>query len=167
MTPNFPAKVIPVQFGKHVDSSHALIAQGGAYMTHLGEVDVACDQDLNPKTVCCAGFGCCRQKITGDDNSLVFLAAGGTLVYKKLEEGETVTVDSRSVVAIEESVHLDIVSNGRFCTCCCGGEGCFSTTLTGPGKVFMQVGTSTDGFELFFFVTNMVCTHTGNTEHEL
>jgi hypothetical protein len=23
--------------------------------------------------------------------------------------------------------------------CCCGGEGCFSTTLTGPGKVFLQV----------------------------
>ena len=75
------------------------------------------------------------------------MAAGGTLVYKKLADGETVTVDSRSVVAIEESVHLDIVSNGRFCTCCCGGEGCFSTTLTGPGKVYMQVGYRKDRTE--------------------
>jgi hypothetical protein len=40
MTPNFPAKVIPIQFGKHVDANHALISQGGAYMSQLGDVDV-------------------------------------------------------------------------------------------------------------------------------
>ena len=55
-----------------------------------------------------------------------------------LQAGETVTVDTRSVVAIEESVELGIVLNGKFCTCFLGGEGCFSTTLTGPGKVFLQ-----------------------------
>jgi len=40
MTPNFPAKVIPIQFGKHVDAHNALIAQGGAYMSQLGDVEV-------------------------------------------------------------------------------------------------------------------------------
>ena len=69
---------------------------------------------------------------------MAFLTAGGTLVYKYLKDGERIIVDSRSVVAFEESVTLGIVSNGRFCTCCFGGEGCFSTTLTGPGKVFLQ-----------------------------
>jgi uncharacterized protein (AIM24 family) len=60
-------------------------------------------------------------------------------VYRQLADNETITVDSRSVVAFEESVTLGITPNGRICMCCLGGEGCFATTLTGPGKVFMQV----------------------------
>jgi uncharacterized protein (AIM24 family) len=139
ITPNFPAKIVPIQFGRHVAEDHALITQGGAYMSHLGDVDVGCDLDCSPSTCCCAGFGCCRQKITGSTESIAFLAAGGTLVFRQLEPNETITVDTRSVVAMEDSVTLGITSNGRFCTCLCGGEGCCSTTLTGPGKVFMQV----------------------------
>ena len=27
---------------------------------------------------------------------------------------------------------------GGCCTCCCGGEGLFNTTLTGPGRVYIQ-----------------------------
>jgi len=27
---------------------------------------------------------------------------------------------------------------GGCCTCCCGGEGMFNTTLTGPGRVYIQ-----------------------------
>ena len=78
----------------------------------------------------------CRQKLIGQNESIMFLSAAGTLVYKKLEKGETVTVDSRSVLAFEDSVTLGITPNGRCCTCTiCGGEGCCSTTLTGPGKV--------------------------------
>ena len=108
-------------------------------MTHLGNVQVGCDLDCSLVTCCCAGFGPCRQKISGASDDIVFLAAGGTLIYRKLEPNEQVIVDTRSVVAIEESVQLGITPNGQFCTCCCGGEGCFSTTLTGPGKVFLQV----------------------------
>lgn len=145
-----------------------LVAQSGAYMSHLGDVDVGtsihslwdtlhlviiavpnynfssfagCDLDFSLTTCCCAGFGLCRQKISGTTESIAFLAAGGTLVYRHLEADETITVDSGSVVAIEEGVGLGIIPNGQLCTCCFGGEGCFSTTLTGPGKVFLQVRT--------------------------
>jgi uncharacterized protein (AIM24 family) len=108
-------------------------------MAELGDVDVSCDADCSLPTCCCAGFGCCRQKIKGTRDSVAFLAAGGTLLYRNLEPNETIIVDSHSVVAVENSVSIGITSNGRFCTCLCGGEGCFSTTLTGPGKVFIQV----------------------------
>jgi uncharacterized protein (AIM24 family) len=109
-------------------------------MSHVGNnVTVGCNRDCNCMVCCCAGFGCCRQKITGTQNDIAFIAAGGTVIYRKLDVNEVVIVDTRSVVAMEESVQLGIVSNGRFCTCCCGGEGCCSTTLTGPGKVFLQV----------------------------
>lgn len=115
-----------------------MIAHGGAIMTQMGDVDVGCDLDCSFATCCCAGIGCCRQKISASDDSIAFLAAGGTLIYKVLRDGETITVDSGSVVAFEDSVSLGITPNGRFCTCLCGGEGCFSTTMTGPGKVWLQ-----------------------------
>jgi len=99
---------------------------------------IGCDLDCSPKTCCCAGLGCCRQKIQGGDGDIAFLAAGGTLVYRQLEAGETIIVDTKSLVAMENSVEMGIAPNGRIGMCCCGGEGCFSTTLTGPGKVFMQ-----------------------------
>jgi uncharacterized protein (AIM24 family) len=108
-------------------------------MSQLGNVSVSCDADCSLATCCCAGFGCCRQKIGGTQDSIAFLAAGGTLLYRNLEPGELIIVDSRSVVAIENSVTIGITSNGRCCMCFCGGEGCCSTTLTGPGKVFIQV----------------------------
>lgn len=130
-----------IKFGTHVKSGSKLIAYPGSYMSELGNVDVGCDLDCAPHTCCCAGLGCCRQKIEGSDDSIAFLAAGGTVVYASLKEGETITVDTQSLLAIEESVKMGIVSNGRLCsiTCCCGGEGIFSTTLTGPGRVYMQV----------------------------
>jgi hypothetical protein len=100
-----------------------------------------CDLDCSIKTCCCAGFGCFRQRISGAKDSVLFVASGGTPIFKHLKEGETITVDSRSVTMIEDSVTLGITPNGRIGMCCFGGEGCFSTTLTGPGKIFMQVST--------------------------
>jgi hypothetical protein len=75
---------------------------------------------------------------------VLFVASGGTPVFKHLEEGETITVDSRSVTMIENTVSLGITPNGKICMCCFGGEGCCSTTLTGPGKIFMQVRMEVD-----------------------
>jgi hypothetical protein len=95
--------------------------------------------DTSPITCCCAGLGCFRQKITGTTPSLAFLNAGGTIVYKQLHDQETITVDTTSIIAMEETVQMGIVPNGRCCTMAFGGECCFSTTLTGPGKVFLQV----------------------------
>jgi uncharacterized protein (AIM24 family) len=125
-----------------VKSGTNLIAFPGAYMSELGDVDVGCDLDCALHTCCCAGLGCCRQKISGKDESIAFLAAGGTVVYANLKAGETMTIDTHSILAFEDSVKMGITSNGRICcslTCCCGGEGIFSTTLTGPGRVYMQV----------------------------
>jgi uncharacterized protein (AIM24 family) len=107
-------------------------------MTELGDVEVGCDLDCGLSTCCCAGFGFCRQKLSGSEDSIAFVAAGGTVVYKHLQEGETVIVDTGSIVGFEDTVQMGIQFNGRFCTCCCGGEGCFSATLTGPGRVYMQ-----------------------------
>mmetsp|Transcript_2555 Transcript_2555/g.4378 ORF Transcript_2555/g.4378 Transcript_2555/m.4378 type:complete len:313 (-) Transcript_2555:65-1003(-) len=138
VTPNFPAKIIPVKFGSNVPSGTSLIARQGAYMSEIGGVDVGCDFDCNCCTSCCGGLGTYRQKLAGSDDSIAFLNAGGTIMYRTLLDGERIIVDSTSVLAIEESVQIGLTPNGRLCTCCCGGEGCCSTTLVGPGLVYMQ-----------------------------
>lgn len=138
LTPNFPAKIIPIKFGSHVTTESSMIAKGGAYMSQLGDVDLSCDLNCGLATLCGAGIGCCRQRISGPDGTVAFLNAGGTIVYKRLEPGETVTIDTGSVVGFEDTATLGMAFNGKIGTCCFGGEGCFSTTLTGPGRVYLQ-----------------------------
>jgi len=138
LTPNYPAKIIPIKFGVNADSNSSIVAQPGSYMTQLGNVKIGYEVDCSPRTCCCAGFGLCRQTLSGPSNSIVFVSAGGTVVTKELNANEVVVVDSRSVLAYASGVSLGVTPNGKCCTCCCGGEGCCSTTLTGPGKVWMQ-----------------------------
>ncbi len=130
ITPNYPAKVLPIKFGTHLAPGQAFIAQGGSAMSQLGDVNVGCDLDCGLSTCCCAGLGCCRQKVSGADGSIVFLAAGGTIMYRDLEPSETIMVNSQAVLAFEQSVILGITPNGRCGVVCCGGDGCCATTLT-------------------------------------
>jgi hypothetical protein len=63
---------------------------------------------------------------------------GGTIVVHDLRPGEKWRVTSGSIVAFESSVVYDIqmmpgIKNAMF-----GGEGLFVTTLTGPGRVWLQ-----------------------------
>ena len=68
----------------------------------------------------------------------VFLAAGGTILEKDLGQGETIVVDSDSIVGFTQGVTMDVRRAGGCFTMCCGGEGMFNTTLSGPGKVWIQ-----------------------------
>jgi len=136
VTPNFPAKIIPIQFGQDIKAGSSLIGKGGVFMSQLGDVDVGYNVDCNFLRCCCGGLGACRQKLSGD--GLAFLAAGGTIVEKELGPDEIIFVDGGSIVAHEDTVKLGLAPSGAFCMCCLGGEGCFFTKLMGPGKVWLQ-----------------------------
>ena len=51
LTPNFPAKIVPVKFGSNVKSG-TIIAKPGAYMSHIGDVDVGYSLDCSLSTCC-------------------------------------------------------------------------------------------------------------------
>jgi uncharacterized protein (AIM24 family) len=57
---------------------------------------------------------------------------------KNLQPGETMLVDTDSVLCFESSVQVDVKIVGGCVTCCCSGQGLFNTTFTGPGKVWIQ-----------------------------
>lgn len=73
-----------------------------------------------------------------EGSGTLFINGSGTVVQKMLAPKEKVIVDTTSVVGFEEKVELGIERSGGFCSCCCGGEGMFNTTLTGPGLVVLQ-----------------------------
>lgn len=57
---------------------------------------------------------------------------------KELAQGEEIVVDTDSVVAVSQSVTVDVLRTGSCFTMCCSGEGLFNTALKGPGKVILS-----------------------------
>ncbi len=76
------------------------------------------------------------QKYTGQ--GLAFLELDGTIVEKELAPGEKVKVDTGNIAFFEASVSYSSEMVKGFANILFGGEGLFLSTLTGPGKVWLQ-----------------------------
>ena len=81
------------------------------------------------------GEGFVLEKLEG--TGLAFLHAGGHVVRKELT-GETLRVDTGSVVAFSTGIEFDIQRTGGMKSMIFGGEGMFLTTLSGTGTVLLQ-----------------------------
>ena len=73
-----------------------------------------------------------------DDPRYAFVHAGGCVVEKQLQAGETLRLDTGCLVAMTPSVNYDIQLVGGVKNTLFGGEGLFLATLTGPGHVWCQ-----------------------------
>jgi uncharacterized protein (TIGR00266 family) len=82
------------------------------------------------------GEGFIMQKLDG--NGLAFVHAGGTLLERELQPGQTLMVDTGCVVAYTPNVDFEIQYVGKIKTALFGGEGLFFARLTGPGHVWLQ-----------------------------
>lgn len=82
------------------------------------------------------GEGFILQKLEGD--GLAFVHAGGTIIKKSLQPGQTLKIDTGCLVAMTQNVNYDIQFVGGFKNAVFGGEGLFFATLTGPGDVWIQ-----------------------------
>jgi uncharacterized protein (TIGR00266 family) len=82
------------------------------------------------------GEGFIMQRLTGDGIALIH--AGGTMMKRTLEPGETLRLDTGCLVALTPSVKYDIEMMKGIKNTLFGGEGLFFATLTGPGDVWCQ-----------------------------
>ena len=96
LTPVRPAKVLPVSLG-----GRRFLAKDRAFFASLGAVEVNFDVDTNPLTCCCGGQGLIRQVIKGD--GMAFIGAMGVITHKTLAPGETLLVDTNSLVSCASS----------------------------------------------------------------
>ena len=82
------------------------------------------------------GEGFILQRLSGD--GLAFVHAGGTIIRKDLQAGQTLRVDTGALVAMTPAIDYSIKFIGGFSNALFGGEGLFVTTLEGPGTVWLQ-----------------------------
>ena len=82
------------------------------------------------------GEGFIMQKLDGD--GLAFVHAGGSVLKRELQPGQTLFVDTGCVVAYTPSVSFEIQYVGKIKTALFGGEGLFFAKLSGPGAVWLQ-----------------------------
>jgi len=68
----------------------------------------------------------------------VFVHACGDFIEFDLQQGQSMKVDTGSVVGWDGTVDYDIQKVPGIKTMFFGGEGLFMTTLTGPGKIIIQ-----------------------------
>lgn len=129
----YPGKIIPLDLDA---LGGTMICQKDSFLCAAQgiEVEIALTRRLGAGLF--GGEGFILQRLTG--SGLAFVHAGGTIIEKNLAAGETLRVDTGCLVAFTPGVNYDIKFVGGFKNALFGGEGLFLTTLTGPGKVYLQ-----------------------------
>mmetsp|Transcript_9899 Transcript_9899/g.15312 ORF Transcript_9899/g.15312 Transcript_9899/m.15312 type:complete len:297 (+) Transcript_9899:44-934(+) len=139
MTPDYPGMIIPIDMRQ----TPKILALRDSFLcstiTEAG-IETQISAGFNPSRsvagFLCGGLDFIMQTIEQGEWS--FLMSMGTIITKTLEPGESILVDGQAVLCLEPSVVVDVERIGGIAAICCAGEGIFNTTLTGPGKIWMQ-----------------------------
>ncbi|WP_046113539.1 TIGR00266 family protein [Aquincola tertiaricarbonis] len=129
----YPGKIMAMDLSR---LGGTLICQKDAFLCAARGVSlgIALQQKLSVGFF--GGEGFIMQKLEGD--GLAFVHAGGTVVKRELQPGETLLVDTGCVVAYTPNVSFEIQYVGKIKTALFGGEGLFFAKLTGPGTIWLQ-----------------------------
>lgn len=132
---SFPGEIRPV----HIQPGYEIIAQKGAFLCAEMGVKMEVTTVKNLGGAFFGGEGLFLQKYSG--KGYAFLEIDGDVVEYTLEAGQTMRVDSGNVAYFEASVQYSVEMVKGFKNVLFGGEGLFLTTLTGPGKIWLQTAT--------------------------
>ncbi|MFO1329771.1 MAG: TIGR00266 family protein [Rubrivivax sp.] len=129
----YPGKILPMNLAQ---LGGTLICQKDAFLCAARGVQlgIALQQKLGVGFF--GGEGFIMQRLDG--NGLAFVHAGGTVVRRELQPGQTLLVDTGCVVAYTPTVNFEIQYVGKVKTALFGGEGLFFAKLTGPGTLWLQ-----------------------------
>ena len=126
---SFPGEIRMLELGKEY------IAQKNSFLCATPGVDLSA-YVTGVKTGLFGGEGFVLQRYSGQ--GLAFLELDGTIVEKELAPGEKIKVDTGNIAFFETSVGYSAEMVKGFANILFGGEGLFLSTLTGPGKVWLQ-----------------------------
>lgn len=114
----------------------SLIAQDSAYLADYGNIQMSIFFQKKIGAGLFAGKGFIMQKFYGE--GLVFLEFDGSVTEYTLAPGEKKIIDTGYLVAMEGTCDIDIQMIKGVKNIVFGGEGLFNTTVTGPGKIYIQ-----------------------------
>ena len=129
----YPGKILPMDLRQ---LGGTLICQKDAFLCAARGVSlgIAFQQKLSVGFF--GGEGFIMQKLDGE--GLAFVHAGGSVVRRELQPGQTLLVDTGCVVAYTPDVNFEIQYVGKIKTALFGGEGLFFARMTGPGTIWLQ-----------------------------
>jgi uncharacterized protein (TIGR00266 family) len=127
----YPGTIVPV----HLCETGPLVAQRGAFLAATPDVKLEATLTKRPAAGLVGGEGFVMQRLSG--KGLAFLHAGGRLIARDLQPGQTLKIDTGCLVAMSQDMDYDIRWVGGLRNVF-GGEGLFLTQLRGPGRVYLQ-----------------------------
>ena len=129
----YPGKILPMDLRQ---LGGTLICQKDAFLCAARGVSLGIYFQQKLSVGFFGGEGFIMQKLDGD--GLAFVHAGGTVVKRELQPGQTILIDTGCVVAMTPNVNFEIQYVGKIKTALFGGEGLFFAKVTGPGTVWLQ-----------------------------
>jgi len=129
----YPGKILPMDLRQ---LGGTLICQKDAFLCAARGVSLGIYFQQKLSVGFFGGEGFIMQRLDGD--GLAFVHAGGTVVRRELQPGQTLMVDTGCVVAFTPNVNFEIQYVGKIKTALFGGEGLFFAKLSGPGTVWLQ-----------------------------
>jgi uncharacterized protein (TIGR00266 family) len=129
----YPGKILPMDLKQ---LGGMLICQKDAFLCAARGVSLGIYLQQKLGVGFFGGEGFIMQKLEGD--GLAFVHAGGTVVKRELQAGQTLLIDTGCIVALTPNVNFEIQYVGKIKTALFGGEGLFFAKVTGPGTVWLQ-----------------------------
>ena len=117
-------------------SDKEFIVQKDAFLCAEDTVELSVEFQRRLGAAFFGGEGFILERLAGEGTA--FIHACGDFVEFDLESGQTMKVDTGSVVGWDGTVRYDIETVKGIKTMFFGGEGLFLTSLTGPGKIIIQ-----------------------------
>ena len=129
----FPGKIMPMDLRQ---LGGTLICQKDSFLCAAKGVSLGLYLQQKMSTGFFGGEGFIMQKLEGD--GLAFVHAGGTVLKRDLQPGQTLLIDTGCVVAFTPNINFESQYVGKIKTAMFGGEGLFFAKVTGPGTVWLQ-----------------------------
>ena len=129
----YPGKILPMDLRQ---LGGMLICQKDSFLCAARGVSLGIQLQQKLGVGFFGGEGFIMQKLEGD--GLAFVHAGGSLLKRELQPGQTLMIDTGCVVAYTPNVNFEIQYVGKIKTALFGGEGLFFAKMTGPGTIWLQ-----------------------------
>ena len=129
---SFPGKILPLQ----IAPGREMIVQKNAFLASEAGVELSIHFNKKLGAGFFGGEGFIMQRLSG--SGMAFIEIDGELVEYDLAPGQKMVIDTGNVAGFEPTVSIEIQQVPGLKNKFLGGEGLFNTTLTGPGKIWLQ-----------------------------
>ena len=129
---SFPGKILPLE----IAPGREMILQKSAFLASEAGVQLSIHFNKKLSAGFFGGEGFIMQRLSGSGTA--FAEIDGELIEYDLAPGQKMVVDTGNVAGFEPTVGIEIEQVPGLKNKLLGGEGPFNTTLTGPGRIWLQ-----------------------------